>query len=143
MTKLKEKMMQWSRYTKIIEKTSIVFFILFIFVIVATFLFEEYNRIIAIGQLLCIMIGIFYVFSQMLKSFEDQNKEFIEKNSFWNIVLSYKGVIESLLLVLFIISALLYYYVSDIFLVLEIIILITYFSAVKKIADFFEKRLIE
>lgn len=146
MTKVKEKMMQWSRYLKNFEKIRNVFIILLLLIVLTTFLLKNQRDIVfLIGQILCIIGAIILSFSAAIKNFKDKSMEFVQKNSFWNIVLSSEEFISSLLIMILISTLVLYGYcklegLMTLFIILEVAISI---FATDKIAGFFKKRLKE
>ena len=147
MTKVKEKMMQWSRYLKKIEKIRNVSIILLILIVLATFLIKDQREIVfLIGQILCIIGAIIISFSVAVKSFKDKSTEFVQKNSFWNIVLSSEEFITSVLLIIYMFTLILAVYCTLKWLMILFIILLELaisIFATNKIADFFENRLKE
>ena len=144
MTKVKEKMMQWGRYLKKIEKVQTVFVILALLIVLAKFLLKKQGEIVVLIGLIWIITGIvIFIFSAVIKSFEDKSTEFVQKNSFWNIVLSSEEVILNLWNMIFVVTVVLYKYCTlkwlmILFMILEIVIRM--FST-DKIAGFFKKRL--
>lgn len=146
MTKVKEKMMQWSRSLKKFEKIRNAFIILLLLIVLATFLIKEQREIVLlIGQILCIIGAIILIFNSAIKSFKDKSAEFVQKNNFWNIVLSSEEFISNLLFMIWIATLVLYGYCTlkwlmILFMILEVAISI---FATKKIAGFFKKRLKE
>ena len=147
MTKVKEKMMQWSRYLKKIEKIRNVSIILLILIVLATFLIKDQREIVfLIGQILCIIGAIIISFSVAVKSFKDKSTEFVQKNSFWNIVLSSEEFITIVLLIIYMFTLILAVYCTLKWLMILFIILLELaisIFATNKIADFFENRLKE
>lgn len=146
MTKIKEKMMKWSRQSKKIEKIQIVFVMLTLLIVLALFLLKKQREILLFIALIWVITGtIIFIFSAVIKSFEDKSTEFVQKNSFWNIVLSRGEFISNLLTVIFVVTMVLYKYCTLKWLMILCMILETIINmfATKKIAGFFKKRLKE
>lgn len=141
MTKLKEKMIQWSRYVETIKKLLVVFMLIVIFVFIFVFMKYDAHRLWV--YILGIICGVLVTFENMIECVSQHNKEFVQKNSFWNIVLADGQVMSVLTTLLFMISITLYDFVSKFFMILEIIILFIRLFAFQRITDFFKKRLIE
>lgn len=149
MTKVKEKMMQWSRNSKknriIATIASIVCLLVMVPIFILNLKSQELIFIPVIGKILMgISIGIMII-CDIIESFKDKSTKFVQKNSFWNIVLSNKEVITSLSLAVLIVYIIFHNYctvVSILGILLVIIMIIGMFKA-KKISDFFKKRLKE
>lgn len=149
MTKIKEKMMQWSRNSKKNRIIATIANIVCLLVMVPTFILnlksQELIFIPVIGKILMgISIGIMII-CDIIESFKDKSTKFVQKNSFWNIVLSNKEVITSLSLAVLLVYIIFHNYctvVSILGILLVIIMIIGMFKA-KKISDFFKNRLKE
>lgn len=149
MTKIKEKMMNWSRHLKKFEKIRNAFIMLLLLIVLVTVLLKKQRELVfLIGQILCIIGTIILVFGAAIESFKDKSTEFVQKNSFWNIVLSNEEFISSLLTITFIAIIIIYEYCTlkwlmILLMILEVAIVIISMFATKKITGFFEKRLKE
>ncbi len=153
MTKVKEKMVKWSRYSKenriIATIASIVCLLVMVPIFILNLRNQEFPFIPVIGQILMgISIGIMII-CDIIESFKDKSTKFVQKNSFWNIVLSNKEVITSLILAVLLVFSIFHNYcrvvsILDIILdILLVIIMIIGMFKAKKISGFFENRLKE
>lgn len=146
MTKIKEKMMKWSRYSKenriLATIASIVCLLVMVLIFILNLRNQELIFIPVIGKILIgISIGIMII-CDIIESFKDKSTKFVQKNSFWNIVLSNKEVITSLILEVLLVF-IIFYNVSILGILLVIIMLIIGMFKAKKISEFFKRRLKE
>ena len=97
MTKVKEKMMQWSRYLEIIlkklKKRDFVFIIICVLSLIALMIFRYKRPLFFSVSLITAAISItgitiIDIYRSIVESFEYRSIEFVQKNNFWNIMLS-------------------------------------------------------
>ena len=149
MTKVKEKMLQCGRYLEKRKKVQTVFEILTLLIVLAAILLillEKQRKIILLIGLIWIIIGtMIVIFSAAIKSFEDKSTEFVQKNGFWNIVLSSEEFISDLWTMIFGVTGVLYKYCTLKWLMILFMIMETIIDmfVTNKIAGFFKKRLKE
>ena len=151
MTKVKEKMMQWSRYLEILKKidkafislTGILLIILVILLIkrpkdIICAIIYLIATILAIGS---VMIGIC---SSTIECFKDKSIEFVQKNNFWNIILSSTSfIIHSECMIMLVTGFTLYCTLRWSPTITIIFMLVFIIFANRRITGFFEKRLKE
>ena len=148
MTKVKEKMMQWGRYLEKLIKIGTVLTLLTLILTISGIIFLctgpniIWMMIFFVDLIIFLSELILEVCISMLKSFKDKSIEFVQKNNFWNIILSNQNFIRySECMIIAVIGILILRLSSIPYVLFMMFVFWGCMLTSRNIAEFFERRL--